>query len=120
MLGQNPPIICLQQIAALCLKCPMAKKKNDKWTLPKDEVTWGGGGGTTTNRKKLTRASRAIDTRSWHFTLAHTPSGIEVSGEIPSGNYSQKQMQQEREKLFSTLWEQLQQKVAKHLRLPGW
>lgn len=98
----------------------MAKKKKERWTLPKDEVTWGGSGGTTTNRKKLSRASRAQDTRSWSFTLVHTPSGIEVSGEVPVGNCSQKLMQQEREKLFSVLWVRLESKVAKHMRLPGW
>ena len=98
----------------------MGKKKKEKWQLPKDEVIWHGGGSTSTHRKKLSVASRAVDDRSWHVTLVHALSGIEVSGEVPKGNYSQKQMQQEREKLFSQLWGQLELKVARHLRLPGW
>ncbi|MGH1460443.1 MAG: hypothetical protein ACRBB6_00240 [Neptuniibacter sp.] len=98
----------------------MAKKQRDKWQLQKNEVTWHGGGSTSTHRKKRPAASRAVDDRSWHFTLVHVPSGMEVSGEVPKGNYSQKQMQQERENLFSELWGQLELKVARHLRLPGW
>ncbi|MFL0811445.1 MAG: hypothetical protein K6L76_13585 [Agarilytica sp.] len=98
----------------------MGKKKKDKWQLPKDEVTWHGGGSTSTRRKKRSVASRAIDDRSWHFTLVHTPSSMEVSGEVPKGSYSQKQMQEERDKLFAQLWSQLELKVARHLRLPGW
>ena len=98
----------------------MGKKNKDKWHLPKGEVTWHGGGSTSTHRKKRSVASRAVDDRSWHFTLVHTPSGIEVSGEVPKGNYSQKQMQQERDRLFTQLWAQLELKVARHLRLPGW
>jgi hypothetical protein len=95
-------------------------KKNSKWKMPKEEVIWSGGGSTSTNRKKLTSASRAVDDRSWNYTLIHVPTDVEVSGEVPKGNYSQKQMQQERERLFSSLWDQLEIKVAKHLRLPGW
>ena len=98
----------------------MAKKKNEKWSLPRGQVTWSVSGSTSTNRKKLTSASRAVDTRSYSFTLMHEPSSIEVSGEIPAGNYSKQQMQQEKDKLFSTLWLQLENKVAKHLRLSGW
>lgn len=97
----------------------MGRKRKKRWQLPKDEVTWKGGGATSTKRKKLSVASRAVDTRSWHVTLIHLPSGLEVEGEIPSGNYSQKQMQVEKEKLFNRLWQELEIKVAKHLRLPG-
>lgn len=98
----------------------MPKSKKDKWQLPRDEVTWHGGGSTLTNRKKLSTASRAVDVRSCHFTLVHSPTGIEVSGEVPKGNYSKKQMQQKKNILFAQLCEQLEQKVARHLRLPGW
>ncbi len=98
----------------------MVKNKKEKWQLPQNEVKWHGGGSTTTNRKKRSIASRAVDNRSWHFTITHIPSGIEVSGEVPKGNYSQKQMQQEKQKLFTQLWAQLELKVARHLRLPGW
>lgn len=98
----------------------MGKKIKQKWQLPRHEVTWNGSGSTSTRRKKLSVASRAVDDRSWSFTLVHIPSGIEVRGEVPKGNYTQKQMQQEREKLLSQLWPQLELKVARYLRLPGW
>jgi hypothetical protein len=95
-------------------------KKNIKWTLPENEVSCSGGGGTSTRRKKRSIASRAVDLRSWHYALKHLPTGIEVEGEVPEGNYSQKQMQQKRKELKISLWLKLQVKVAKHLRLPGW
>ena len=100
----------------------MAKKgkKNTKWKLPENEVTYLGSGGTSTRRRKRSIASRAVDLRSWEFTLIHIPTDVRVSGKIPEGHYSQKQMQQKRQELYSKLWVLLEEKVAKHLRLPGW
>lgn len=93
--------------------------KINKWKMSKEEVACNGTGITSTNRKNVNSTSRAIDSRSWKFVLIHTPTGMEVSGEIPEGSYSKKQMQQERDKLYSSLWTQLETKVAKHMKLPG-
>lgn len=98
----------------------MVKRNKEKWTLPKNEVTWRSSGSTSTNRKKRSVASRAVDDRSLQLTLLHTTSGIEVYGEVEEGNYSKKQMQAERENLFSDLWDKLELKVARYLKLPGW
>ncbi len=98
----------------------MTKKGNNKWQLPKGEVTWAGGGSTSTHRRKRSIASRAVDLRSWEFTLIHIPTEVSVSGDVPAGHYSKKQMQQAREDLWAKLWPELEKKVAKHMRLPGW
>ena len=98
----------------------MGKKNKERWKLPRNEVRCSGTGSTSTNRKNRNRASRAVDMRSWRYTLLHVPSSIEVSGEVPSGNYSQKTMQLERQKLFDKLFLELENKVAKYLRLSGW
>src|SRR5262245_48362760 len=97
----------------------MGKTKSSTWQLPETEVDVREYGHTSGHRKKLSVASRAADHRSWHVTLVHVPTGLEVSGEVPEGNYSRKQMQQARERLFSQLWSQLEFKVARHLRIPG-
>ncbi len=93
---------------------------HDKWHLPESEVHCSGGGSTRTHRKKLTHASRAIDERSWRLKLVHAPTGVEVEGEVPMGNYSKKQMQEARERVYQELYRELEKRVAKHLRLPGW
>ena len=98
----------------------MASTKKSAWKLPVDEVIGNGSGGTNTHRRKLTRSSRSVDERSWRITLIHTPTGIEAEGEVPKGNYSKKQMQEARAELWGRLYVELEKKVAKHLRLPGW
>ncbi len=98
----------------------MASKKNKEWKLPLEEVTYQGSGSTSTHRRKLSRASRAVDDRSWRFKLIHLPTGIETEGEVPLGNYSKKQMQDAKDKLRKLLFLELEEKVAKDLRLSGW
>ena len=51
--------------------------------------------------------------------MTHIPTGIEVTGEIPTGNYTKKQMRQLRQELEQKLFLELEAKVAKHLRIPG-
>lgn len=89
------------------------------FTLNQDEISWAWQGFRSRARKKLPRASAAVDTSSWSLTLEHLPTGIEVRGEIPMGHYSNKQMKAEKEKLWEELQEQLRLVVANHLRLPG-
>jgi hypothetical protein len=51
--------------------------------------------------------------------MIHTPTKIQVEKEIPAGHYSKKEMKQLTEKLKEQLYKELEQKVAKHLRIPG-
>jgi hypothetical protein len=67
----------------------------------------------------MTRASRAEDTRSAVVRMTHVPTGLEVEGEIPSGNYSREEMRKRRDVLIAELWPVLEQNVARHLRIPG-
>jgi len=90
-----------------------------RFELKIEEVTWGWHGSRTGARKKLSRASAAVDSSSWRLYLKHLPTEVEVHGEIPMGHYSNRQMQSEKEKLWNALQEQLRVAVAKHLRHPG-
>jgi hypothetical protein len=89
------------------------------FVLTQADITWGWHGLRTGARKKLSRASAAVDTSSWRLFLKHLPTGIEVQGEVPPGHYSNKQMRDEKDRLWAKLQEQLRLAVAKHLRVPG-
>lgn len=88
-------------------------------SLDPRDVTWAWSGSRTGRRRRVSRASAAIDTSSWRLTLKHLPTQVEVQGEVPPGHYTNRQMQHEKERLWSALQEQLQAAVARHLRLPG-
>lgn len=51
--------------------------------------------------------------------LLHHPTGIEVSGEISAGHYSRNEMGKLRDGLIARLWDELEGKVARHLRIAG-
>lgn len=86
----------------------------EKWKLNPDDVAWGwmgsSGGGTFERKTKIT--SRSV-------RLIHKPTKIEVKGEISPGHYSKKEMRKLSEDLYQKLFTELEQKVAKHLRIPG-
>ena len=63
--------------------------------------------------------SRALDTSGHQIRLTHRPTGVEVSGQIPQGNYSRTEMTRLRQELLASLFAQLEQRVAHHLRIPG-
>jgi hypothetical protein len=63
--------------------------------------------------------SRALDASAHLVRLTHRPTGVEVSGEIPQGNYSRTEMTQLRQELHARLLAELEQRVARHLRVPG-
>ncbi len=65
------------------------------------------------------RSSRARQTRNEVMILVHVPTSIEVSGEIPAGNYTRKEMIAERDKLHASLMAELETQVAKRLRQAG-
>lgn len=89
------------------------------WKLDSSEITWGWGATTIGKRRKVNRASRAIDERSEHFWLEHKPTGIRVQGEIPMGHRSRKQGQKLKQELYDRLYAELEDEIAKHLRVPG-
>lgn len=64
-------------------------------------------------------SSRARQIRSERITLTHRPTGAEVSGEIAAGNYTRKQMIEERRRLKVELMAKLEKMVSSRLRLAG-
>jgi hypothetical protein len=78
----------------------------------------GQDGSTTSGRTKL-RQSRALDTRSLRLKLTHMPSGIMVKGEIPDGHYAKKEMNRLKEELRRVLFQKLESKVAREMRIAG-
>jgi hypothetical protein len=97
----------------------MSKIKKVKWHLDPTEVTRSAVASCVGGRRRAAR-SRALDIRSKEYTLRHTPTGIEVSGTIPSGNYSRKEMNRIGEQLLQNLLQELEIKVAHKLRIPGY
>lgn len=53
------------------------------------------------------------------MTLSHQATGISISGEVPAGNYSKKEMQQRRARLYTELFTELERRVGKELRIAG-
>jgi len=53
------------------------------------------------------------------ITLFHRPSGLSVSGEVPTGAYTNAQMNAQSEALRRVLYEELRLAVAKKLKTPG-
>ena len=90
-----------------------------KFVLREEDIARGEHSSRIGRRKKLSRASAAIDTSSRRLFMKHLPTGIEVHGDVPPGHYSNKQMQHKKELLWTELQEQLRLAVAKHLRIPG-
>ncbi|HEU4558064.1 MAG TPA: hypothetical protein VFS20_09450 [Longimicrobium sp.] len=63
--------------------------------------------------------SRALDVSGCEIRLAHRPTGIEVTGEVPEGHYSRAELTRLRADLRARLFAELEQRVARHLRIPG-
>lgn len=95
----------------------MSKKKPAKWQLNPAEVTSGMHG---LSSGKSGQFERKLKTTSSTIFLIHMPTGLRVEGQVPAGNYSKKEMQQKREQLKQSLYLQLEQLVAKHLKIKGW
>lgn len=84
------------------------------WTLNPNDVNWTGSGSSSggTFERKTKVTSRSLK-------LYHVPTKVYVEGEIPAGHYSKKEMKKLVDKLKEQLYKELEQKVAKHLRIPG-
>lgn len=94
--------------------------KKKKWELNKSDVGMSTSSSSRSGRSgSLSRSSRKVDTRSLKVTLRHVPTGVEVSKEIPEGNYSKKEMQKQKNEVATELQEKLEDAVAKILRIPG-
>ena len=51
--------------------------------------------------------------------LRHWPTGLEVTGQIPSGHFSRTELNAQKERLRTKLWSELEAQVARELRVPG-
>jgi hypothetical protein len=51
--------------------------------------------------------------------LRHRPTSIEVKALIPRREYSDRELKEVRRRLAQELWPILEDKVARHLRIPG-
>jgi hypothetical protein len=91
--------------------------KMAKWTLNRGEVAGGVVGSSSTTKKG--QFSRRLKRTSSRLSLTHIPTGINVTGEVPEGHYSKKEMRQLQSELYEKLFLQLEAKVGKHLRAPG-
>lgn len=75
--------------------------------------------GSSSGGRSQLRQSRAMDTRSRTLALVHGPTGLRVEGTIAAGNYSRKDMQLQSRLLQQRLFGELEQLVARSLRVPG-
>ena len=85
---------------------------------PKD-VAYAWAGSSTGLRSKATRSSRANSITGSQVTLTHKPTGVVVAGAVPRGTYSRTTMQRHVAELRARLFVELNNAVARKLRLPG-
>jgi len=74
---------------------------------------------TTSSGRSQVRQSRAMDTRSRSIALIHGPTGLRVEGVVPAGSYSRQEMRLQARLLQQRLFGELEQLVARALRVPG-
>ena len=53
------------------------------------------------------------------ITVRHRPTGITLRGEIPEGHYSRGEMRKLKDALVERLMRELEEAVARRLRVPG-
>ena len=94
----------------------MSKKERPKWALNPNEVLSGFTGSTSGTTGQF---QRKLKTTSCFMTLSHKLTGISITGEIPAGNYSKKEMQQLRASLYIKLFSDLERQVGKKLKISG-
>ncbi len=89
-----------------------------KWALDPADVDMFEMSGRSGGRRRAAQ-SRALDVSGSEIRLAHRSTGIEVRGEVPEGHYSRAEMTRLKEDLRARLFAELEQRVARHLRIPG-
>jgi hypothetical protein len=97
----------------------LKNKKADKWHLNPSDVTWAMGSTTSGRRTHATRSGRASSTTSADMELIHIPSKISVKGCIEPGSYSRSEMVSKKDELYKKLFKELEDKVARRLKIPG-
>jgi hypothetical protein len=96
----------------------MTRDRHTDWALSPAEVLYSCSGVTRRGRAKAAQ-SRALDVTEATITLRHEPTGIEVRASIPPGHYARTRMRQMKDDLRRRLFTELEQRVARHLRIPG-
>jgi hypothetical protein len=96
----------------------VSERRPVRWSLDRSEVSesrWGH------NRGRRSRASqsRALDVTSSEIRLRHEPTGIEVRGEVPPGHRSRAEMRRQEDAVRTRLYAELEDAVARVLRIPG-
>ena len=89
-----------------------------EWQLDPAEVEESSMGSRSGGRRRL-RGSRTLDRSSMRLTLKHLPTGVEVAGEVPDGNYSRSELRDKVGSLRSQLFRMLEREVGRRLRIPG-
>lgn len=89
-----------------------------RWVLDPAEVDAFEMSGRSGGRRRAS-LSRSLDVSGCEMRLTHRPTGIEVTGEVPEGNYSRAEMTRLRADLRARLFADLEQRVARHRRIPG-
>lgn len=89
-----------------------------RWSLDPSDVTSGEMSTASGGRRKL-RQSRKLDVRGSTVWMEHRPTGVRVEGSIEEGHYSRDEMRKLKEQLRHRLLLELEQEVARHLRVPG-
>lgn len=83
---------------------------------PKDVLCSEGSGKSGRRKARLPRSASSSD---GYLELTHAPTGISVTGDIPRGHYTRKQMRAIRRDVYERLLAALTDTVAKELRVPG-
>jgi hypothetical protein len=83
------------------------------------DVRYESTGGTIGRRSKATRSSRSNSITGMQVTCKHMQTGVAVKGEVPSGSYSRAALRSLVAKLHAKLLLELDEAVARKLRLPG-
>lgn len=97
----------------------MAKKRGSAaWSMDSGDVGEFRVQSRSGGRRRASQ-SRAMDTSGITITLTHRPTGIEVAGEVPAGGYSRTELTELERELRAALWAELEERVARHLRIPG-
>lgn len=91
-----------------------------RWKLdPKDVLrTMGQAGATTLTQSRP--FNRQNQLRAYELKLVHQPTKITVTRLFGPAQHSKKKWSQILEDGYDDLWPELEEAVARHLRIPGW
>ncbi len=87
-----------------------------KWSLDQQGVSvdW-----MTASTTKSGQFSRKMKLTSARLRLTHVSTGINVTGEVPKGHYSKKEMRRLQDELYEKMFAKLETLVRQRLRVPG-